>query len=155
MVSRCVAVLALMAACRQPMDSPEPPPAKPGPVAEAWNELLGRVVNDEGFVDYDTLEAERQTLDRYVAWLGKSRRPPRSAQRHAQACAAFASPDQAQIDFLARGGPERDRKGLDPDGDGFACSWNPAPFRKARAAAQPAATPAPGVAAQPNISTEG
>ena len=48
-----------------------------------------------------------------------------------RSCAAFASPDQAQIDFLARGGPERDRKGMDPDGDGYACAWDPAPFRRA------------------------
>lgn len=46
-------------------------------------------------------------------------------------CAAFASPDQAQIEFLSNGGPERDRKGLDPDGDGFACAWDPSPFRLA------------------------
>ncbi|MCZ0812811.1 MAG: hypothetical protein ACQEVT_04160 [Pseudomonadota bacterium] len=46
-------------------------------------------------------------------------------------CAAYASPDQAQIDFLARGGPQRDRLGLDPDGDGYACGWDPRPFRKA------------------------
>ena len=45
--------------------------------------------------------------------------------------APYPSPDQAQIDFLARGGPERDRKGLDPDGDGYACTWDPTPFRKA------------------------
>ncbi|MEM8592916.1 MAG: hypothetical protein AAGF13_10355 [Pseudomonadota bacterium] len=44
-------------------------------------------------------------------------------------CAEYASADQAQQDFLARGGPERDRRGLDPDGDGFACGWDPAPFR--------------------------
>lgn len=64
-----------------------------------------------------------------------SRSGLRSAQRHAQACGQFASPDQAQIEFLSRGGPERDRGGLDPDGDGFACSWDPTPFRKARASA--------------------
>ena len=46
-------------------------------------------------------------------------------------CAQYASPDQAQIDFLARGGPQRDRQGIDPDGDGFACGWDPAPFRRA------------------------
>jgi len=46
-------------------------------------------------------------------------------------CAAFASSDEAQIDFLARGGPSRDRQGLDPDGDGYACGWDPAPFRRA------------------------
>jgi hypothetical protein len=46
-------------------------------------------------------------------------------------CAAYPGPDLAQIDFLDKGGPERDRLGLDPDGDGFACSWDPRPFRKA------------------------
>jgi hypothetical protein len=47
------------------------------------------------------------------------------------ACAKFASPDLAQQEFLSRGGPERDRLGVDPDGDGFACSWDPRPFRTA------------------------
>lgn len=54
-----------------------------------------------------------------------------SASRHQRNCAAYNSSDEAQIDFLAFGGPERDRKGLDPDGDGFACGWDPAPFRRA------------------------
>lgn len=47
------------------------------------------------------------------------------------ACAKYSSPDQAQQDFLAKGGPDRDRAGVDPDGDGFACSWDPRPFRTA------------------------
>ncbi len=47
------------------------------------------------------------------------------------ACAKFASPDLAQEAFLAAGGPTKDRKGLDPDGDGYACAWDPAPFRAA------------------------
>lgn len=46
-------------------------------------------------------------------------------------CAKYSSPDQAQQDFLAKGGPDRDRMGIDPDGDGFACSWDPRPFRTA------------------------
>lgn len=46
-------------------------------------------------------------------------------------CAGFASPDQAQKAFLAAGGPQKDRQGLDPDGDGFACAWDPTPFRAA------------------------
>jgi hypothetical protein len=46
-------------------------------------------------------------------------------------CAGYATPDDAQRDFLARGGPERDRRGIDPDGDGFACGWDPAPFIQA------------------------
>lgn len=49
-------------------------------------------------------------------------------------CAKYSSSDQAQQDFLARGGPEKDRMGLDPDGDGFACYWDPTPFRAARRA---------------------
>lgn len=44
-------------------------------------------------------------------------------------CRSYPSADQAQIDFLERGGPERDRLGLDPDGDGYACSWDPRPFQ--------------------------
>ncbi len=47
-------------------------------------------------------------------------------------CAKYPSSDLAQRDFLERGGPERDRLGLDPDGDGFACYWDPEPFRAAR-----------------------
>ncbi len=46
-------------------------------------------------------------------------------------CAKYRSPDEAQRDFLANGGPDRDRQGIDPDGDGFACGWDPAPFRLA------------------------
>lgn len=46
-------------------------------------------------------------------------------------CAKYPSPDKAQVAFLANGGPDRDRLGLDPDGDGYACGWDPAPFRTA------------------------
>lgn len=46
-------------------------------------------------------------------------------------CRAFPSQDAAQEAFLAAGGPERDRGNLDPDGDGFACWWDPAVFRSA------------------------
>ena len=48
------------------------------------------------------------------------------------ACQKFGSDMEAQEQFLAAGGPERDRKGIDPDGDGFACGFNPAPFRAAK-----------------------
>jgi hypothetical protein len=46
-------------------------------------------------------------------------------------CAKYASPDLAQEVFLAKGGPQKDKEGLDPDGDGFACGWDPRPFRNA------------------------
>ena len=54
-----------------------------------------------------------------------------SGNRSAAACAKFGSPDLAQEAFLAKGGPQRDRLGVDPDGDGYACSWDPRPFRTA------------------------
>ena len=52
-----------------------------------------------------------------------------SVARADRNCRKYPSADQAQIDFLARGGPEKDRIGLDPDGDGYACGWDPRPFR--------------------------
>ncbi len=60
------------------------------------------------------------------------RRGSTSDRKFERACAEYSSADQAQLDFLNSGGPERDRKGVDPDGDGYACDWNPAPFRAAR-----------------------
>lgn len=54
-----------------------------------------------------------------------------SETRHRRACARYGSADKAQEAFLAEGGPKRDRLDLDPDGDGFACGWNPRPFRMA------------------------
>ncbi|HRO10206.1 hypothetical protein [Amaricoccus sp.] len=44
-------------------------------------------------------------------------------------CGRFRDSDAAQRAFLAGGGPEQDRYGIDPDGDGFACKWDPAPYR--------------------------
>jgi hypothetical protein len=52
--------------------------------------------------------------------------------RFRRTCAKYGSSAQAPAAFLAKGGPERDREGLDPDGDGFACRWDPTPFRNAR-----------------------
>lgn len=46
-----------------------------------------------------------------------------------KACAPYDTEDSAQEAFLAAGGPNRDRLGLDPDGDGYACGWDPKPFR--------------------------
>lgn len=51
--------------------------------------------------------------------------------RHIKACAKFASDSDAQSAFLSKGGPKKDRLGLDPDGDGYACDWDPTPFRQA------------------------
>ena len=52
-----------------------------------------------------------------------------SARRAARACREHRGADAAQEAFLAAGGPERDRLGLDPDGDGNACAWDPARVR--------------------------
>lgn len=49
--------------------------------------------------------------------------------RFSRNCAKYRTPDDAQRDFLTRGGPQRDRLGIDPDGDGFACGWDPQAFR--------------------------
>lgn len=65
-----------------------------------------------------------QTLYRRTNILG--------ASRFERNCAEYPSDGLAQEAFLSRGGPERDPLGLDPDGDGYACRWDPTPFRNAR-----------------------
>ncbi len=54
-----------------------------------------------------------------------------AGNRYQRNCGKYPSSDLAQQAFLKNGGPQRDRKGIDPDGDGFACFWDPAPFRQA------------------------
>ncbi len=49
-----------------------------------------------------------------------------------RACGRYDTPEAAQQAFMRSGGPQRDPKNLDPDGDGFACHWDPTPFQKAR-----------------------
>lgn len=51
---------------------------------------------------------------------------------HERACGRFTSQDLAQTEFLRRGGPNRDPGNLDPDGDGYACRWDPTPFQNVR-----------------------
>ena len=53
--------------------------------------------------------------------------------RWENACLQYRNQDAAQAAFLADGGPERDRNNLDPDGDGYACWWDPTPLRQALA----------------------
>jgi hypothetical protein len=45
-------------------------------------------------------------------------------------CQKYRSADDAQVAFLKLGGPSRDSRNLDPDGDGFACAWSPDTYRK-------------------------
>jgi hypothetical protein len=63
------------------------------------------------------------------------RRSPLTMQNTDRNCRSFVNSDLAQEEFLRRGGPARDQQNLDPDGDGFACWWDPAPFRAAAARA--------------------
>ena len=51
--------------------------------------------------------------------------------RDGRNCNRYSNANEAQEVFLANGGPQNDRQGLDPDGDGFACGWDPTPFRLA------------------------
>ena len=59
-----------------------------------------------------------------------TRRGFNKERKFARACAQYSHPDQAQIAFLSAGGPTKDRDGMDPDGDGYACNWDPSPYRK-------------------------
>ena len=59
-----------------------------------------------------------------------SRNRFRAEVKFQRACSQYASADMAQEAFLSLGGPERDREGMDPDGDGFACNWSPMPYRR-------------------------
>ncbi len=60
------------------------------------------------------------------------KRSSATLSNHERACARYDTPEDAQDAFLKSGGPSRDPKNLDPDGDGFACHWDPTPFQKAR-----------------------
>ncbi|QBY01107.1 hypothetical protein E2K80_10505 [Rhodophyticola sp. CCM32] len=70
--------------------------------------------------------------------VGEARhsRSPFRQGRHEANCLAYRSDDLAQEAFLSLGGPERDRQALDPDGDGYACGWNPTVYRNAAQAAR-------------------
>ncbi|WP_172326756.1 hypothetical protein [Mangrovicoccus sp. HB161399] len=56
---------------------------------------------------------------------------PRRGAAPAAACGGYGSGVSAQQAFLKAGGPQSDGLGLDPDGDGYACSFDPEPYRRA------------------------
>ncbi|MEP5762763.1 MAG: hypothetical protein ABJ327_26275 [Litoreibacter sp.] len=60
------------------------------------------------------------------------RRSPFGSRKTAEACARYTSGEAAQQAFLNSGGPNRDKLSLDPDGDGYACRWDPNLYRTAR-----------------------
>ena len=45
-------------------------------------------------------------------------------------CSKFKTQDDAQREFIKDGGPYNDKFNLDPDGDGFACKWDPEIYRE-------------------------
>ncbi len=109
----------------QPLSATEPPasaataspaePAAPAPADQPANPVRAfalSVYNEKG-----------QALYSRSKFLANA--------RFRRNCARYASAEAAQAAFLSRGGPERDPMGLDPDGDGFACAWDPAPYRQA------------------------
>ncbi|MFN4057090.1 MAG: hypothetical protein ACK4HW_02765 [Roseinatronobacter sp.] len=66
-----------------------------------------------------------------VGELRYTRRHPFRWQRWEAACSQYPNQDLAQEAFLSLGGPDKDPNHMDPDGDGFACWWDPSPFRQA------------------------
>jgi len=54
----------------------------------------------------------------------------RNRMQSASVCRRFESNEEAQRQFLANGGPNTDRYNLDPDGDGFACDFDPEKYRR-------------------------
>jgi len=64
------------------------------------------------------------------------RRSALFAGRSERNCQSYRSDNLAQEAFLRLGGPDRDRQALDPDGDGYACGWDPTVFRNAALAAR-------------------
>ena len=57
-------------------------------------------------------------------------RSPFQTFDHWTECAFFNTNENAQRFFLKTGGPKVDLKNLDPDGDGFACAWDPSIYRQ-------------------------
>jgi len=96
-----------------------------GASASAASVAAARVASGPNIVEYALSTTHRVGAQRY------RRSNPLRWQIWERNCAQFASQDAAQEAFLAAGGPDRDRGNLDPDGDGFACWWDPEPFRRA------------------------
>lgn len=61
-----------------------------------------------------------------------SRNVLRSRSQSNSVCRRFSAAEDAQRQFLANGGPQEDRYNLDPDGDGFACDFDPSVYRQLR-----------------------
>jgi hypothetical protein len=106
------------------------PVATPGAGAPAGERLQSQPVpNRPSSTGPDIVAYALQTSNAVGQQVYSRSMPSQNkAQRN---CANYPSPDLAQRAFLSSGGPQRDRYGIDPDGDGFVCGWSPEPFRRA------------------------
>lgn len=62
----------LLLACTTPIGGGAAPAEDP---TARWDTLLQEAVQDDGFVDYDVLRADRAALDDYLAWLARPGTP--------------------------------------------------------------------------------
>ena len=104
--------------------APGPAPAEivtvtsvPPPSESGGPNLIAYALNSSGAVGTETYR--RMNPLRWSRWQ--------------DACLQYRNQDAAQLAFLSNGGPQRDPDNLDPDGDGYACWWDPAPIRQAAA----------------------
>ncbi len=88
-------------------------------------------LSDFSLVDEGAAQAE--LADFIAAGNRTTTAYPRSnanANAASRACMTYANPAAAQTAFIAAGGPLVDARGMDPDGDGFVCGWDPRPYRQ-------------------------
>jgi len=103
---------------------------------EAYTEIRYGDLPDRGDVVIPNVVAFALSTDNDVGERIWPRLGIMLEKRYERNCAIYANENFAQEAFLANGGPERNWQGLDPDGDGFACGWDPSPFRDTVAAAR-------------------
>jgi len=75
------ACLLALLACRTTLEPDVAAP--PHDPSDLWEVALRKVVDADGYVDYDRLEERREVLDLYVAFLGTGRIPQASLARYA------------------------------------------------------------------------
>ena len=97
--------------------------------------------NEEKLVIYDPIDhPDKEGLSDVVSFALSTKHTPGTVlfrrntlffnrESYLERCDSFADSEAAQQAFLDAGGPDDDDLNLDPDGDGFACSWNPEKYR--------------------------
>jgi len=103
-------VLFLLLGCRETLSAK----GDPRRAIPAWSRTLEQIVTEDGLVDYDLLEANRESLDDYVAWIERADalKGKKKADHHAFWLNAFNALVLFQV--LERGRPASVR-----DVDGF------------------------------------